>query len=188
LGDVYLLSPLTTDYELLYQMVNEIKPDMIPSGGSAIGNALGVGINRLRESDNKSKIMLLISDGDNTAGNLDPVLAAKLAYGYNIKIYTIGIGTDGTIPYKGSFVESSLNEGTLRKIAEISQAKFFRASQTQGLKEIFFQIDKLEKGDIKETRFRDADDFYQIYLLWGILFFLCWLALKNTFVSNALED
>ena len=187
-GEAYSLSPLTTDYSLLNNLLNDIKPDMIHSGGSAIGNALGVGINRLRESDNKSQIMLLISDGDNTAGNLDPVLAAKLAYGYNIKIYTIGVGSEGTIPYKGSFVESTLNEATLRKIAETTQGKFFRASQTQNLKEIFAQIDQLEKAEIKETRFRNTDDYYQVYLLWGILFFLFWLLLKNTFLSNALED
>src|SRR5690606_18996378 len=117
-----------TDYLLLNDLLNEIKPNMIHSGGSAIGNALGVGINRLRDSDSKSKVMLLISDGDNTAGNLDPILAAKLAYGYHIKVYTIGVGSDGQIPYKGDLIESTLNEETLRKIAETTEGKFFRAS------------------------------------------------------------
>jgi Ca-activated chloride channel family protein len=187
-GDALSLSPLTSDYRLLNSFINNVKQDIIPSGGTAIGNAIGVGINRLRESNNKSKVMILLSDGDNTAGNLDPLMAAKIAYAYNIRIYTIGIGKDGLIPYGKTNIESSLNEATLRKIAETSEGKYYRASDMHGLKEIFQLIDKYEKAEIKETKFQDTDDYYQIYLIWGIIFFLCWLFLKNTFLSNALED
>jgi Ca-activated chloride channel family protein len=187
-GDALSLSPLTSDYGLLNSFIKDVKQALIPSGGTAIGNAIGVGINRLRESNNKSKVMILLSDGDNTSGQLDPLLAAKLAYAYNIKIYTIGIGKDGLVPYGKTNVESSLNEATLRKIAETSEGKYYRASDMNGLKEIFQLIDKYEKAEIKETKFQDTDDYYQIYLIWGILFFLCWLFLKNTFLSNALED
>lgn len=187
-GEAFSLAPLTTDYELLNSFVKDIRSDVINSGGTAIGNAIGVGINRLKESDNKSKVVILLSDGDNTAGNLDPLMAAKLAHAYSIKLYTIGIGKDGSVPYKNTVVESSLNETTLRKIAETGGGKFFRASNLNVLKEIFLLIDKYEKAEIKETRFRDTEEYYQIYLIWGIVFFLCWLLLKNTFISNALED
>jgi Ca-activated chloride channel family protein len=132
--------------------------------------------------------MLLISDGDNTAGTLDPIMAAELAHAYNIKVYTIGIGKDGLIPFENTYIESSLNETTLRKIAESAGGKFFRAPTMASLKEIFRQIDRMEKSEIMETRFREVDDYYQIYLIWGIVFFLSWLLLKNTFLSNALED
>jgi Ca-activated chloride channel homolog len=187
-GEAYSLSPLTTDYKSLNSFLRDINFNMIPQGGTAIGNAIAVGINRLRESDNKSKVMILLSDGDNTAGNLDPVMAAKMAHAYNIKIYSIGIGKDGTVPFGKTFIESSLNETTLRKIAGISEGKFFRASNNNALQEIFFTIDKYEKSGIRETKFRDTKDYYQIYLTWGIIFFLTWLFMKNTFLSNALED
>jgi Ca-activated chloride channel family protein len=187
-GKAYSLSPLTTDYSLLSTFISDIKPNLIPESGTAIGNAIGVGINRLQESDNRSKVMLLISDGDNTAGTLDPIMAAELAHAYNIKVYTIGIGKDGLIPFENTYIESSLNETTLRKIAESAGGKFFRAPTMASLKEIFRQIDRMEKSEIMETRFREVDDYYQIYLIWGIVFFLSWLLLKNTFLSNALED
>lgn len=187
-GEAFSLSPLTTDYQLLNTFIKDIKSDIIPTGGTAIGNAIGIGVNRLQESDAKSKVIILLSDGDNTAGNLDPIMASKLAHAFNIKIYSIGIGKDGMIPFGNEVVESSLNENTLRKIANTGEGKYFRASNLNILKDIFTQIDKYEKAEIKETKFRDVEDYYQIYLIWGIVFFLCWLLLKNTFLSNALED
>jgi Ca-activated chloride channel family protein len=187
-GEAYSLSPLTTDYKLLNDFIASIKPDMIASAGTAIGDALGTGINRLKNSANKSKVIILLSDGDNTAGSLDPITVAKLGFAYGIKTYAIGIGRDGMVPYNNTMIESSLNENTLRKIAEIGEGKFFRASNASSLKEIFRNIDKYEKGEITESRFRNTEDFYHIYLIWGIVFFLCWLFLKITFLSNALED
>ncbi|MBX9851925.1 MAG: VWA domain-containing protein [Cytophagaceae bacterium] len=187
-GEAYSLAPLTTDYELLHTFIHDIKSDMIHSSGTALGDALGVGINRLRDSKNKTKVMILLSDGDNTAGSLDPVMSAKLAHAYGIKVYSIGIGKDGMALYGNNLIETSLNESTLRKIAEAAEGKFFRASNISALKDIFRMIDRFEKGEIKETRFRNTEDFYQIYLIWAIIFFLFWLLLKVTFLSNALED
>jgi Ca-activated chloride channel family protein len=85
-------------------------------------------------------------------------------------------------------VESSLDESALRKIADLGSGKFFRASNNDALEEIFLTIDKYEKAEIKETRYKDTMDYYMAYLVWGIVFFLVWLLLKNTFVFNALED
>ncbi|HEY8399685.1 MAG TPA: VWA domain-containing protein [Cytophagaceae bacterium] len=193
-GDAYSLSPLTTDYQLLSEFIEEIKPGMIDAGGTAIGNALGVSINRLRESQTASKVIILLSDGENTAGNLDPIMAAKLAHAFQIKTYTIGIGKDGEVPYgtdstgKPIYIKSSLDETTLRKIAQIGEGQFFRASTLKSLNDIFYRIDNYEKTEIIETRFKDNEDFYRIYLIWGIIFLLIALSLKNTFLSNALED
>ena len=169
-GEAYSLTPLTT------------------------GKALAVAINRMRESPSKSKVCILISDGENTGGHLDPATAAKLAYGFNIKIYTIGIGRDGKVPFQAegssglSYIETRLDETNLRQIAQTANGTFYRASSQNALQDIFRRINQLEKAQIKETRFRDTSDFYQVYLTWAIVVLLVWLLLKNTFLSNALED
>lgn len=193
-GDAYSLAPLTTDYQLLYSLIDDINLKMIENDGTAIGSALGVAINRMRESNTKSKVIILLSDGDNTAGNINPITASELANAWNIKIYTIGIGRDGKIPYgkdffgRTQYIESNLDEGNLRKIAEISKGKFFRATNKNALQNVFDYIDKYEKAEIKETRFKDTKDFYQVYLKWAIVLFLCWIALKSTFINNMMED
>ncbi|CAN5849517.1 VWA domain-containing protein [soil metagenome] len=191
-GEAYSLVPLTTDYDLLRESIKSIHLDMFSNDGTAIGNALGVAINRMRESSAVSKVGILISDGENTAGSLDPLLSAQLAQVYGIKLYTIGIGQDGKIPVEQDgqlqYVETRLEEATLREIAQIGHGQFFRATTEGALEEVFRQIDGLEKAEVVESRFRDTKDYYQVYLKWAILFFLGWLALKNTFFCNALED
>ncbi len=193
-GESYSLSPLTLDYTLVKNYLKEVNSKLIEESGTAIGNAILTGINRMRESSSKSKIMILLSDGDNTAGSVDPILASQLAYAYNIKIYTIGIGKDGSVAVgkdslnNAIYAESILDETTLRKIAEVTEGKFFRASNNMALKDIFLMIDHYEKGPIKESRFKDKKDFYYVYLTWAIVFFLAWLFTKNTFLSNSLED
>ncbi len=193
-GDAYSLSPLTTDYDLLYSYIEDINFGMIESRGTAIGSALAVATNRMRESESKSKVLILLSDGDNTAGNIDPITAAQLAAAYNIKMYSIGIGKEGRVPFgkdffgRTTYVENTLDETTLRKIAELGQGKFYRVSNNQALEEVFALIDEYEKAEIKETRFRDTTDFYRVYLTWGILFFVIWLLLKSSFMSNILQD
>jgi Ca-activated chloride channel family protein len=193
-GDAYSLSPLTNDHELVNSYLSELNSNMIENSGTAIGTAIGVGVNRLNESETGSKIMILMSDGENTAGILDPVTAAKLAYAYGIKIYTIGIGKEGDVSFgrdstgKKQTVKSHLDETLLRKIAELTKGDYFRATNSSTLNDIFLTIDKLEKGKIKESRYKDTIDYYQVYLNWSIVLFLCWLLLKNTFLNNFLED
>jgi len=193
-GEAFSKSPLTSDYDLLNTYIDDINFKLIEKNGTAIGSALAVGTNRMRESESKSKVMIILSDGDNTAGNIDPIIAAELADAYNIKIYTIAIGKEGQVPFGKDFfgrpryVESHLNETTLRKIAEIGKGEFYRVSDNKALENVFALIDKYEKAEIKENRFRDTMDYYPIYLKWAIVFFLLWLLLKSTFVSNVLQD
>ena len=148
----------------------------------------------MRESEAKSKVMVLLSDGDNNAGNVDPVFAAQLAEAMDIKIYTIAVGKDGMVPYGTDFfgrpqmIESYLNEETLRNIARITKAEFFRASDDKALENIFTKIDELEKAEIIESRYKETMDYYRPYLIWGIIFFFIWLTLKNTFFNNFLLD
>ncbi|MCA4893546.1 MAG: VWA domain-containing protein [Cytophagales bacterium] len=193
-GDAFSLAPLTTDYDLLKNYLNDISFEMIESRGTAIGSALAVVTNRMRESESKSKVCILISDGDNTAGNIDPITSAELAGAYNIKLYTIVVGQEGMVPFGKDFfgrpqmVENTVDESTMRKIAEIGGGEFFRVTDNEALKNVFKRIDQYEKAEIKESRFKDTSDFYFIYLKWAIAFFLLWLLLKSSFLSNVLQD
>lgn len=193
-GEAYARSPLTTDYELLNTYIDDIDFSLIESRGTAIGSALAVSTNRLRESQSKSKVLILLSDGDNTAGNIDPETAAKLAYAHGIRIYSIAIGKEGRVPFGQDFfgrpryVENTLDETTLREIAKIGEGKFYRVSNNQALAEVFAEIDQLEKAEIKETRYKDTTDYYVVYLKWAVVFFLLWLLTKSTFMANVLVD
>ncbi len=193
-GDALPSCPLTTDYGLLYQLIEEIDFDKIESRGTAIGNAITSGINFLRESASESKVMILLSDGDNTAGNVDPITAANLANAYNIKMYVIAIGKEGKVPFGTDFfgrprmVENTFDETTLREIAKIGNGKFYRVSDKEALIQVFDEIDSLEKAEIKETRYKDTTDFYYVYLKWAVVFLLLWLLTKSTFVTNVLTD
>jgi Ca-activated chloride channel family protein len=193
-GEAISYAPLTTDYEMLTSLLDEIDFSMIDKGGTAIGSSLAVAVNRMRESDSKSKVIILLSDGENTAGSLDPITAANLAYAYGIKVYTIGVGKEGRVPFgtdffgRPKYIEQSLDETTLREIAKIGEGQFFRATNNQTLQNIFARIDKFEKAEIKETRYRDTQDFYPVYLFYAICFYLLWLLSKGTFMSNVLRD
>ncbi len=193
-GEAYSRSPLTTDYKLLHGYIDDISFELIENSGTAIGSALAVATNRLRESDSKSKVLILLSDGDNTAGNIDPITAAKLASAYDIKIYTIAIGREGRVPFGKDFfgqtryVENTLDETNLREIASIGNGNFYRVSDKKALETVFAEIDRLEKAEIKESRYKDTVDYYPIYLTWAIVFFLFWMFSKSTFLSNVLTD
>ena len=194
-GQAYSLVPLTTDYDLLLDNLASLRPGLIADDGTAIGTAIGVAINRLRESPAKSRVCLLLSDGESNAGNLDPLLAARLAHAYGVRLYTIGLGRDGYVPYgrdsltgKQRYVETRLDETTMRQLAQAADGRFFRATDNAALSEVFAAINRLEKTDIITQRYRRVQDFYRPYLGVGIALWLLWLALKSTFVSNVLED
>lgn len=193
-GDAFSLAPLTTDYDLLNSYLNDINFEMIESRGTAIGSALAVVTNRMRESESKSKVCILLSDGDNTAGNIDPITSAELAAAYEIKTYTIIVGKEGMVPFgkdyfgRPNMVENTIDETTMRKIAQIGGGEFFRVTDNAALKNVFDRIDQYEKAEIKESRFKDTADYYYVYLRWALVFFLLWLLLKSTFLSNVLQD
>jgi Ca-activated chloride channel family protein len=193
-GEAYSLSPLTNDYGLLTSLIDEISFSMIEAKGTAIGSAIAAGTNRMKVSESASKVMILLSDGESNAGNVDPIFAAQLATAFDIKIYSIAVGKDGMVPYGTDFfgrpqmVESYLDETTLREISRIGNGQFFRASDGKALNSIFKQIDTLEKTEILENRYKETADFYRIYLFWGMLFFMIWMALKSTFLNNFLLD
>ncbi|TDE13907.1 VWA domain-containing protein [Dyadobacter psychrotolerans] len=189
-GEAVSLCPLTTDYELLYGFLDEIKPDMIPTAGTAIGSALAVAVNRMRETQGDSKVAILISDGDNTSGNLDPTTATQLAKAFGVKVYTISVGT---VKKKSSsdslnISTAAVDENELQNIAGLGKGKYFRATDNKALGAVFNQIDQIEKVKSRNVVSRDISDFYRVYLYWAVLFLLIAIGTKSTFMANILED
>lgn len=179
-GESFSICPLTTDYEMLNEYLDEMNSNLIKTSGTAIGSALATCINRLREVPSKSKIAIILSDGDNTAGTLNPLTATDLAKSFGIKVYTIAVG--------GNADDVKVDENSLREIAKEGNGQFFRATDNKTLKNIFEQINRLEKVKIKDNIYRDVEDFYYIYLNWAVVFLLAAFFFKNTFIGNILED
>jgi Ca-activated chloride channel family protein len=135
----------------------------------------------MREITSKSKVIILLSDGDNTSGNLDPALSAQMARAFGMKLYTIAVGSNKINTEK-------VDESALRNIASIGNGKFFRATDARSLENIFKEINRLEKVEIKQNRYKNLRDFYHNYLRWAIMLLLLSFACKNTFMGNILED
>ncbi|WP_296699132.1 VWA domain-containing protein [Algoriphagus sp.] len=193
-GEAYSLAPLTNDYQLLTDLIQDISFNMMEAKGTAIGSAIASATNRMKESESASKVLILLSDGESNAGNVDPLFAAELASALDIKIYTIAVGKDGMVPYGTDFfgrpqmVESYLDETTLREIAKIGNGEFFRAADGGTLNSIFERIDNLEKAEILENRYKETSDYYRVYLFWAMMLFFFWLLLKSSFLNNFLLD
>ncbi len=186
-GEAYSLCPLTTDYALLQGYIRDLNPNMIRTTGTAIGDALARSINRLRNSPAKSKVLILLSDGDNTAGNLDPLTVARLAQHFGIKVYTIAVGTR-VRSADTTGVTTQFDEGILRTIATVGQGSFFRATDAGQLQQVFARIDRLERAPVRVQTYEDVQDQYRPYIYWGLSFLLLVLFLKNTVLGNSLED
>ena len=161
-GESFIQCPLTIDNEVLLSLMSEIKVAQQSYDGTAIGMAIANATNRLRNSDAKSKVMILLSDGSNNAGELDPNTAADLAKQFGIKIYTIGAGTNqdvSFIPGRG-YIRNEIDEETLRAIAKQTGGQYFRATNTEGLKEIYSTINALERTEVEIKVFTQYRELY----------------------------
>lgn len=190
-GEAFSLSPLTADYETLEEYISSINSKMIPADGTAIGSALAVAVNRLLKAKSKTKIVILISDGDNTAGNLDPITSAQIAKAYGVKLYTILVGVQPNSIVTDSLsyaYNSSIDQQILSEIAKTAGGKFFRAVNSKNLKLVFDQINQLEKVKYLENSSQELLDVFHVYLKWGIVFLLLSFSTKITFIGNILED
>lgn len=189
-GEAVSLCPLTTDYELLYGFLNEVNPSLIPTPGTAIGSALAVAVNRMRDTQGESKVAILISDGDNTSGNLGPTTSAQLANAFGVKVYTISVGRPKGASRADTTANASamIDEGELQNIAGIGNGKYFRATDNTALEKVFKQIDQLEKVKSRDVLSRDVKDFYRVYLYWAVTLLLIAIGTKSTFMANILED
>lgn len=189
--DAFSYAPLTLDYTWLQKMIGDIRFDIIPKQGTAIGSALSVGLNRMRDSKSPSKVMILFTDGENNRGEMDPITAARLAALYHVKIYTIGIGKKSYI--RSSFegdkkVMSDIDEASLEKIAKLTNGKFYRAEDAKTLKNIFSEISAMEKTSINEDIYKDVQDVYPFFLKCTIVFLGITFILMLTFMYNPLEQ
>lgn len=173
----FTMVPPTLDYDLLKQLLSDVEMGVVEDG-TAIGMGIATAVNRLKESRAESKVIILLTDGQNNSGEIDPVTAADLALSHNIKVYTIGAGTRGTAPYpvrdpifgdRYQNIEVNIDEDMLTQIAEVTGGTYFRAIDTENLQEIYNQIDKLEKTEIEEVMYTDVQDLYPRFLLPGIL-------------------
>jgi Ca-activated chloride channel family protein len=171
--DAYTQCPLTLDYDVLSFLIDEVHIGMI-ADGTAIGMGIATAVNRLRESDAKSKVIILITDGENNAGKIDPITAAELARTYGIKVYTIGVGRGGLVPFPINdplfgkrYVQAKVDvdEFTMKRIADITGGLFFRARDPQSLTEIYTRINELEQSEVKVKEYESFDELFHYFLI-----------------------
>ena len=191
-GESYTLCPLTTDKKTLVNLMGTIKDGMMDEDGTAIGMGLANAVNRLKDSQAKSKVIILLTDGTNNRGEIDPMTASELAKAYGIRVYTIGVGTKGEAPYpvqtifgiQKQMVPVEIDEETLEAIAEKTGGHYFRATNNNSLKAIYNDIDKMEKTKIKVTEHTSKNEEYLPYAIAAILLLLLEILLRNTILRH----
>lgn len=193
-GESYTKTPITSDKAIVLRSLQSIKYNTIIEGGTAIGMGLATSVNRLKDSKAKSKVIILLTDGVNNSGFIDPKIASELALEYGIKTYTIGLGTNGmalspvAILPNGDFqysrVQVEIDEELLKEIAELTGGKYFRATNNKKLEEIYEEINKLEKTEIEEFKFYNYQEKYRpLAILAGLLLMLEMLLRFSVFRS-----
>ncbi len=188
----YTVCPLTLDYSWLIKNLERIRIGDIEDG-TAVGSAIMSSLNRLRDSNAKSKVIVLLTDGINNAGKISPFVAAETAKALDVKIYTIGAGAKGLAPYpiKTAWgdtvyrnVKIDIDEDTLKQIAEETGGKYYRATDTKSLKQIYKEIDTLEKTTIEEIGFTRYNEHFYIFLIPALMFLLSEIILSNTLLRG----
>ncbi len=189
--EAFTQCPLTIDYSVLRNLLRDIKSGMIEDG-TAIGNAIANGVNRLKDSEAKSRVIILLTDGVNNAGEVNPVSAAQIAKTFGIRMYTIGVGTRGEAPYpvqtpfglKYQMVPVEIDEAVLNEIASITNGKYFRATNNKTLSQIYSEIDKMEKTRVEVTSYRNAKELFYSWLLGGIAILFFEIGLSRTWLRR----
>ena len=193
-GESYTKTPVTSDKAVIVRSLDEIKFDGIIEDGTAIGMGLATAVNRLKDSKAKSKVIILLTDGVNNAGFIDPNTAADLALSFGIKTYTIGLGSNGNalapiaINPNGTFrfglTKVEIDEKLLESIAKQTGGLYFRATDNEKLKDIYQEINKLEKTEVEEFKYSNAQEMYRVFVLISFsLVFLEWLLRSSIFKS-----
>jgi len=193
-GESFTQCPLTIDHDVLINLFADVKNGMVDDG-TAIGMGLATAVNRLKDSEAKSKVIILLTDGVNNTGSIPPITAAEIAKQFNIRVYTVGIGTNGSAPYpfKDQFVNVhyqmipvDVDEKTLSQIADITGGKYFRARDNNELTQIYQQIDKLEKVKIAVTQFHKKTERYLIVAVIALILLSLEFLLSNTIFKGAI--
>ena len=187
-GESFTQCPLTTDHQVLQNLFKDVKSGMV-NDGTAIGMGLATAVNRLKDSEAISKVIILLTDGVNNQGSIAPLTAASIAEKFGIRVYTIGVGTMGFAPYpfKTPFgttvyqdVEVKIDEETLQDIASVTNGQYFRATSNKALKEIYKEIDLLERSKIDVKEYNKKNEEFLLFTLIGLALLLAEFGLKHT--------
>lgn len=192
-GESYTKTPVTTDKGIILSSLAELTYGQVEDG-TAIGMGLATAVNRLKESKAKSRVIILLTDGVNNTGVIDPLIAAELAAEYGIKVYTVGIGTngmalspyalnpDGSIMYRMLQVE--IDESLMKKIAQVTHGRYFRATNNQKLQQIYDEINKLETSKIEEFKYTEVDEKFRLLVIIATALLFLEFLLKHTVFRN----
>ena len=187
-GESFIQCPLTIDTDVLVEFADKINVAEEEYDGTAIGMAIANATNRLRFSESKSKLMILLSDGSNNRGEIEPITAAELAEKFNIKIYTIGAGTIGKAPYPVKniwgktnlqMIDVDVDEKTLKEIASVTNGRFFRATNNESLKNIYNDINELEKTEIEVMEYKNYYELYSFFTFIAALLIMLIIVLNE---------
>lgn len=192
-GESYTRTPVTSDKNIIFSSLKDIKYNTIITGGTAIGMGLATAVNRIKDSEAKSKIIILLTDGVNNSGFIDPLTASELASEYGIKTYTIGLGSNGMalspvairngkIQY--SRIQVEIDEKLLKEIAEGTGGKYFRATNNKKLEEIYAEINQLEKTEIEEFKYYNYEEKFRPLVLWALALLVFEFLLRHTLLKS----
>jgi Ca-activated chloride channel homolog len=190
-GESFTQCPLTTDHAVLINLLREIQSGMIEDG-TAIGMGLATAVNRIKDSQAKSKVIILLTDGVNNRGEIAPATAADIAKTFGIRVYTIGVGTQGTAPYpvqtpygiQYQDMPVEIDEGILQQISQTTGGKYFRATDNNSLEKIYKEIDKLEKSKIDVKQFTRKEERYLLPALIAFFMVVFEIIVRNTIFKN----
>lgn len=190
-GETFTQCPLTVDHAVLLDMIHNIKCGLIEDG-TAVGMGIANAVTRLKDSKAKSKVIILLTDGTNNKGDISPLTAAEIAKSFGIRVYTIGVGTNGMAPYPypvGNTVQYvnmpvEIDEKTLTQIAGTTDGNYFRATSNSKLKEVYEEIDKLEKTKLNVKEYSKRDEEYQWFALAAFLCVLLEVLLRNSILKK----
>jgi Ca-activated chloride channel homolog len=190
-GESFTQCPITTDHAVLINLLREIKCGMIEDG-TAIGEGLATAVNRIKDSDAKSKVIILLTDGVNNRGIIAPVTAAEIAKTFGIRVYTIGVGTQGVAPYpvqtpfgvQYQDMPVEIDEAILQEIAGMTDGKYFRATDNESLAKVYAEIDKLEKSRMEVKQFKLKEEKFLIPALIAFCLILLEVVIRNTLLKN----
>ena len=192
-GESYTRTPVTSDKNIIFSSLKDIKYNTIITGGTAIGMGLATAVNRIKDSKAKSKIIILLTDGVNNSGFIDPLTASELASEYGVKTYTIGLGSNGMalspvairngkIQY--SRIQVEIDEKLLKEIAEGTGGKYFRATNNKKLEEIYAEINQLEKTEIEEFKYYNYEEKFRPLVLWALALLVFEFLLRHTLLKS----
>ncbi|MCP3929068.1 MAG: VWA domain-containing protein [Bacteroidetes bacterium] len=188
-GEAFTQCPLTTDHQVVKEFLTNLKCGILEDG-TAIGMGLATAVNRLKDSESKSKVVILLTDGVNNTGYVKPITAAEIAREFDVKVYTVGVGSTGDAltpvsrrsdgQYIFGFSKVEIDEDLLKQISEMTGGKYFRATSAESLERIYAEIDQLEKTEIEVTTIkRQSEEFYR-FVFWGLLFLIFEILLRYT--------